>query len=586
MASKGRVILFIVLAMIILFLGAVGTAAVVVYALMSDDAPDVDQNSVLLCDLRGPVGELSESSIRDQIFGRRPVNLTETVRLLRNAADDARIDRIAVRLGGLDGIGWGAGAEIRDALFLCRESGKPVDASFDFGSDLAYFIATGASRIYLSPGGLLAVDGLYAEVQFLKNLFGKIDITFEAVTAGEYKSYPEAFLNERMSDQFRMQIDRLLDSRFDNYVEAIAIGRTMRPLEVIGAINGGPYMIPATAVEAGLVDSLLFWSDYELLHGIDEEGDTPSLTLEEYRDAGVLPAGGARNTIAVVLVVGDIMPGKSRDTFSSKVAGSESIVADIDRAAQDDDIDAIVLRVSSPGGSVMASDAIGRAVERAKEWKPVVVSMGDVAASGGYWISAGADEIVAGANTITGSIGVFALRPVWSELIDRVGVGVEEFSRGENAALFYSGKPWTVGHRRILEEGIQYTYDEFMEKVSTGRGMTVEAVHQIAGGQTWTGTAALENGLIDRLGGIVEAIDVAKEHSGISPAAPVALRFYPEEKSLIDQIRDGDINIRALARREARTMLHENGIALPGILPAQVEEGGPLWATLPFRMSE
>ncbi len=586
MASKGRTILFVSIVLLIVFLGTMGAGALALYFLMSDDSPEVEQGSVLLVDLRGTIGELSQASIRDEFFGRRPVNLTEAVHLLRHAANDARIDKLVLRLGGTAGIGWGSGSEIRDALLAFRESGKPVDAYIEVATDLSYYMGSASGRILLSPGGMLAVDGLYAEVQFLKNLFSKIDVSFEAVTAGEYKSYPEAYLNDRMSDQFRMQIDRLLDARFDEYVEAIALGRQLLPIEVIEAIDRGPYLVPQAAIEAGLVDTLLFWSDYERGQGIGEEGDVPAITLAEYRDAGVLPGPSAQNTVAVVFVVGDILPGKSRDGIGAQVAGSESIVGDIDRAAEDDEIDAIILRVSSPGGSVLASDAIWRAVERARERIPVVISMGDVAASGGYWISAGADEILADPNTITGSIGVFALRPVWNELLDRVGIGVEEFSRGENAAIFYSGKPWSEGHRRVLEAGIQHSYDEFLERVATGRGMAIDQVLEIAGGQTWSGRAALENGLVDRLGGIAEAVDVAKEHAGISLGTDVALRFYPEEKSLLDRVRDGDINIRALVREEARAMLDESGITLPGILPYTVEDGGSLWALLPFRMSE
>lgn len=586
MASKGRAILFVVLALIILFFGFIGTGFVVLYALFSEDHPDVDRHSVLLCDLRGAVGELAEQSIRDELFGRRPVNLTETVRLIRKAAGDDRIERIAVRAGGIDRIGWGAGAEIRDAFLYCREKGKPVDVYIEMASDLSYFIATGAGRIYLSPGGILAVDGLYAEVQLLKNLFGKVDVKWEAVTAGEYKSYPEAYVNDEMSDEFREQIDRLLDTRFDEYVEAIALGRTLDPDDVVAAVNGGPYMVPEAAVEAGLVDSLLFWIDYEKWRGIDDEGDVPSLDLAEYRDAGVLKGHGGGHEVAVVFVVGDIMPGESRDGITGTVAGSETVVEAIDNAATDDDMDAIVLRVSSPGGSVMAADHIWRAVERAKEWKPVIVSMGDLAASGGYWISAGADEIVADATTITGSIGVFALRPVWNGLTDRLGIGVEEFSRGENAALFYSGKPWTESHRRILEEGIGHSYDEFLDRVSTGRGMPVDKVRTIAGGRTWAGTDALENGLVDRIGGITEALEAAKEHAGIAPDEEVAIRFYPKEKSLLDKIRSGDLGLHALARRETTAMLEENGLRAPGILPGRADEGGYLWAILPFRIRE
>ncbi len=585
MTGNGRTILFVIIALIVVFAGMVGTGAFILFITLSNETPDVDSGSVLMCDLRSGLSEMPERSIRDHLFGRRPVNITETVRLLRYAADDSRVDRVVLRVGGLERIGWGGSAEIRDALQVFRDAGKPVDAFIETAGDLSYYIAAAAGHIYLAPGGVLAVDGLYAEVQFLKNLFAKVNISFEAVTAGKYKSYPEPFLNDTISDAYRMQIDHLLDGRFDTYVEAIALGRTMSPVDVVKAIDEGPYLVAPAAEEAGLVDSLLFWKDYELWRGIDEDGDAPLLTLEEYRDSGVLPGDDARHTIAVVYVVGEIMPGESREGLNSTVAGSESVVDEIDKAAEDDDVEAIVLRVSSPGGSVLASDAIWRAVERAKELKPVVVSMGDVAASGGYWISSGADEIVADATTVTGSIGVFALRPVWNELFEGAGVGVEEFTRGRNAAIFRSAKPWSDDHRRVLRRSIEKNYSDFLRRVSDGRGLTVEEVDEIAGGRIWLGTEALDNGLVDRIGGIVEAVGIAREHAGISPSDEVGLRIYPEEKSLLDQIRDGDFNLRAFAREEARAMLEESGISLPSTPPFSLADG-VLWATLPFRLKE
>ncbi len=544
--AKGRTCLITAIILIAVFFGMMALGGVILMAFFQGGSPSIEEDSILVCDFRGAIGERPSTDLQHLIWDERPVNLTETVRLLHAAADDDRISSVVVRLGAMTGFGWGTGAEIREGLAAIREARKPVEVHFEAGGDLSYYVASAATRIHLSPGGALFVDGIYGEVQFMKNLYGKVNISWEAVTAGEYKSYPETYISESMSAPFRKQIDRLLDDRFDSYLEAIAGGRGMSALSARNRIDEGPYLVPQDAIDAGLVDTLSFWSDFARSSGINEEGETPHLSIEEYRDGGGDPGRDASHEVGIVYVVGDIMPGGSRDGFGQTVAGSETLVEEIDRAAEDDDIEAIILRVSSPGGSVTASDAIWKALERAKEQKPVIASMGDVAASGGYWISAGADAIVCDPTTVTGSIGVFALRPSWDRLLDRVGIGVEEFTRGENAAMFQSAKPWTESHRALVEKGIVHSYDQFLERVSVGREMDVAEVKKIAGGRVWMGASAKRIGLVDELGGIMRAIEIAKEHAGIDADEMVALRYFPEEKSLWEQIRDGEFSIRSL----------------------------------------
>lgn len=579
MAGKRTIV--VVLFFLFLLLGLFAAGGVMLYAIFQGGSPSIESGSVFVCDLRRELTEVHHSSIQDAVFGNRPVNLTETVYLLRAAAEDDRIERVVVRAGGIASVGWGKAEEIRNAVLAIRAAGKPVEVHMDATLDLPYYISTAASKIVLAPAGMLLVDGMYAEVQFLKNLFGKADIEWEAVTAGKYKSYPETYIKDSMSEPYREQIDALLDARYETYLEAIAEGRGMTYAEASAVVSAGPYTIATEALEAGLVDELLFWSDYERLLDIHEDGETMSFGLEEYRDAGALDPGFASEGVAVVFITGDIMPGPSESGYS-RVAGSETITESILKAADDGKITAIVLRVSSPGGSVMASDEIWRAVESAKMKKPVVVSMGDVAASGGYWVSAGADAILADRSTVTGSIGVFALRPTWDGLYDRLGIHIEEFTRGENAGTFRSSDAWSESEREKIQRGIDHSYREFLTRVSLGRNIAVADVDKIAGGRVWSGGEAYDLGLVDRIGGVKEAVSLALELAELDPEEAVRLHFYPEERTFWEKLRDGDFLIRESFTNELKTMLAEYGIPAPAAWQMR-SAAREFWAVMPFR---
>jgi protease-4 len=584
--GRRRTVAVVIILIGILLTGLLGFAGIAYVALFHEPKPTIQDGSVLVLDLRREIEEVTERPLLLSLREGRRASLMESVRLLRAAADDARIARVLVRTGALDGIGWAAASELREALRSVRESGKPVEAYLDFATDLGYYVASAANRIAMPSTGVLLLDGLYGNVFFFKNLLAKADISFEDVHAGAYKSTPEIFTRDSMSEPFREQIEALVDNEFDVLLRAVADGRSLSLAEARSAIDSGPYLVPEAALEAGLVDTICSGEEFEATLGVAEEDSSLLVDMNAYRASEVLSTGTSHRTIGVVFAVGDILPGSDESgPMGRRIAASEAVAGAIEEAAEDDAIEAIVLRVSSPGGSATASDEILDAVVRARAKKPVVVSMGDVAASGGYWISSGANLVLADATTITGSIGVFALRPVLHRFYERIGLDWDEVQRGRNADIFATSEPWSPEQRSILERGIDHIYDLFIGKVAEGRGLTVEEVEGVAGGRVWSGSDAASVRLVDRLGGIVEGIDAAKELAGIPGDEKVRIRAFPKERSIFEKIREGDFGIRAAAMGEARSLLARYDIDLPDILPYGNGDG-VFWAYLPFVIRE
>ncbi|MBN1827242.1 MAG: signal peptide peptidase SppA [Candidatus Eisenbacteria bacterium] len=581
--SRRKTVLIVLVLAAVLFILAAGAVGALYVVFFRPSAPGISDESVLVIDLTEPIEERAEETLWAALHRSRPVNLVAASRLIRRAADDDRIGRAVLLVGPSPGFGWAAAAEIRGAVAFFRDSGKPVDAYIDAADDLGYSIAAEADRVFLSPSGLLLVDGLYGRVFFYKNLLGRADIRFDEIHAGSYKSAPESFTRESISGPAREQMDALLDDLFDEYLGAIAGARGSDAGWARRAVDDGPYLLPERAVEAGLADSVLALPDFERAAGIDEEGK--SLTLAEYGkgSADGFRFGGAE--FALIHVVGEILPGPDRrEPVGGPIAGAETIIGAIREAAENDRYDAILLRVSSPGGSVGASDAIREEVVRAREKKPVVVSMGDVAASGAYWIASGADGIVAQPATITGSIGVFLLRPVLERFYERFGVGREEFLRGEHADIFSTPRAWNEEEKERIGRGIDGMYSLFLERVAEGRGMSVARVDSLAGGRVWSGKASYNNGLVDRIGGFDVAVRFAAELTGIDPDARVRLHLLPAERSLIERIREGDWGIARAGEDATISILESYGLPSAEILPFG-PEGGPLRARIPYRIS-
>jgi protease-4 len=353
-----------------------------------------------------------------------------------------------------------------------------------------------------------------------------VQAQFEGV--GKYKNAPNQFTETGFTEAHREQMEALIDSVYQQYVAGIATSRGKTPEQVQAIVNAGPYE-GREALQAGLVDELLYEDEIE--ERLKAERVTPGHYVRTSKGFSL----DGKPKVALVYAVGEIIGGESQSgPLGSEMAGSDTVAGAIRDARKDDSIRAIILRVDSPGGSGTASDVIWREVVLARKSKPVVVSMGDLAASGGYYIAMGSDAIVAQPSTITGSIGVFGGKFSLRGLYDKIGVSKEILSRGDRAAMFSEYRPWTEDERTRIREMMVSFYEDFVGKVAEGRKKTYEDVDAVAQGRVWTGAEALRHGLVDRLGGIDVALAVAKEKAQIAASQEVSLVILPERKGFLD----------------------------------------------------
>ena len=439
-------------------------------------------------------------------------------------AADGGIPAVAVRIDGLS-LGSGRVEELRAAL-LRIGARKPVIAYLTGGGTREYWLASAATAVAVPPGSALEVTGLSTSNLYLRDALGKAGIGFEVVAVGAYKSAPEPLVREGPSPAAREATDALLDDVFGRFVADVAMARRLPPERVRALVDQGLFG-SAEAKEAGLVDAVL-WPDE--LEGFVQRAAGRALRLAgPYEPEPVRSARrwGTAPVIEVIRVEGTITSGRGTRGLGADVAGAESIVAQLRRAAADRDVKAIVLRVESPGGDGLASDLIWRAVVKARERKPVIASMGDYAASGGYLAAAGADVIVAEPTTLTGSIGVFVLKPELSGLLAKLGIARVSFARGELSELTALGKPWTEKERAAVRRQVDAFYALFVGRVAEGRKLPREMVEAVAGGRVWTGRQAAERGLVDRLGSLDDAVALAAERARLTRADVQVRRAEP-----------------------------------------------------------
>lgn len=455
------------------------------------------------------------------LFADRPSAL-EVLAALDGAADDPDVAGVLLKLRGLS-LGWARLAELRAALVRLKDAGKKVVVHLESGDDADLFLASAADRIYLVPSGQLMVDGLRAEMSYFARALDKLGVQAEAVAAGRYKSAPRAVTHDEPSPEELEVENALLDGVYGALVDALASGRGLSADDVKAIIDRGG-LTAAQALDAKLVDGLCY--DDELQDRLADLAGVkvvPHSTLLRRKVREV--RWDSPPHIAVIPVVGTIaMHGERGFSFGGGSAGADDFVEAVERAAGDDDVKAIVVRVDSPGGDALASDLMWRAVMKARDQKPVIASMGDVAASGGYYVAAAAHRIFAEDTTVTGSIGVFGLLFNVEDLADELGVRSFALERGANPgpSLLH---PLTDGQRRALEGSIEATYDRFLEAIITGRGEAMgldkAALRALAEGRVWTGAQALERKLVDEQGGVLAALAKAREQAGLAADEPV-----------------------------------------------------------------
>jgi protease-4 len=529
-------------------LGAVVLVAVIGIAVLVASfrrgEPSIRDNSVLTLRVSGSLPDYSPDDPFKKFFGGPDQSLTGLVTQFKKAKVDKRIKAILLEVN-MSGVGWGKAEEIRDAITDFRSSGKPVYAYIEFGLNKEYYIATACDKIIVPPPGELFINGLAADVMFFRGSLDKLGIYPDIYQIGKYKSAGDTFTQKQMTDAHREYINSLLDDLFNRYVNAIAQARKKTPDEVRALIDNAPYNA-IKAKEAGLIDEALYKDDVEKQFknqlGYKETDTFVPVRSADYKDVSPESLGlNKGERIAVIYASGDIGSGSSQNSPSGDQSiGSDTVAKALNDAAADKSLKAIVLRVDSPGGSGLASDIIWHAVEAANQKKPVVVSMSDVAASGGYYISASASKIIAQPSTITGSIGVVAGKPVMRGFYDWLGISNEYVLRGKTAGMFRETEKFSDEERVKFEEWIKTTYyQDFVPKVAKGRQKDPQYIDSIAQGRVWTGGQAKDRGLVDEFGGLDKAIEVAKQLAKIPADKGVERVILPYPTTFLQQLLSG-----------------------------------------------
>lgn len=535
----------IVLLGLLLFLG---------FAAASSQQPSVQPGSVLTMELSGSIPEQVSGDPFKQTFADEPAYDLRDVRLaLQKAAADDRIEAVWLKPHGIQA-SWATLQEVRTALTTFRESGKPLYASGGeyFMSEGDYFLASAADSIFADPEAFFEFNGFNLDVAFLAGTLEKLGIEPVIFRAGTFKSAVEPLQREDLSPENRQQLTDLVESQNTVFMNAVAERRGQSPDYWQSVAADSAFITAERARDAGLLDALLYEDQvreqFKGRLGLEADDDLETVKLKDYVKISPEDAGlevGTEGRIAVVYAVGSIMTGKSADGTLGSTTFGESMKT----AREDENVDAVVVRVNSPGGSAVASDAMLREIELTKQEKPVVISMGDLAASGGYWISTPADTIVADPLTITGSIGVFFTFFNAEEFFDdKLGITFDGVQTSPYADLFSGVEPLSDSEEALLQRTVTDTYERFLQRVAEGRDMTTEQVDAIGQGRIWMGQQALDRGLVDVLGGLDDAIAIAAEMAGLEPDT-YSVRTLPRPKTFFEELNE------ALGAQSARTLV-------------------------------
>lgn len=524
-------------------------------------------------------GELAEEGGEHRVFGllrRQTVDYLETVTLLRWARDDVRLAGVLIRCDDLQA-SWARLQGLRRALERLRAAGKTVWVHLQRAGVREYYLASAADRVSLTPAATLDVTGLSSEAVFLLDALDKLGVQADVVQMGRFKSAGETFTRRDMSGPHREMLESLVDDLFTQLVEGVAGGRRLDPGAVRDVLGRGPF-VAAEARDAGLVDDIAYADEIQQ-RLVDACGGAAAIERGPYaarrgREVRIEGLQRGRATLALLHVGGTIKPGESiPGPEGTRATGAATIAAALEQVRKRTDIGALVVRIASPGGSVLGSDLIWRELARTRDAKPVVISCGDVAASGGYYVALAGAPLLAEAGTITGSIGVLAGKASLRGLYDRLGVSKELVSRGRNAALYSDYVPLDEEGRARIHAQADAFYRDFVGKVAAARGLSETAVAAAAEGRVWTGRQALERGLVDELGGLEEAFAAAKRAVGLAADEPVMVERYPRPRRLWKV--SVDLNLP-----------HQGALAelLPGLASLRFLLRERVWAVLPFHL--
>ncbi len=566
-----------------------GFLFILALAASSDPTPSVRSNSVLVFDLSGSIPDRVTGDPIAQALGLEArYGMWDVTEGLRKAAADDRIDALWVRMRA-SAIAWPVASEIRQAIELFQESGKPVIASSeDFPvTENALYIASAADSVFAGPGTFVEFNGFYIQSEFYKGLLDKLEVEPQIVRAGDFKSAVEPFQRTSLSDENRAQLEAILDTQEKWFATAIGTSRGMEPERVLDIMTNFGLGTTEEAVEVGLIDDVQHHDEtIAVLRGLtarDDDDDLRTVRMGDYirvpaRQAG-LPSPGT-DEIAVIQMQGAIVSGSG----SAPGMLTPSSVRNALRSARESDrVKAVVLRINSPGGSAAASDAILDDIRETADAKPLYVSMGSVAASGGYWIAMAADTIVADPVTITGSIGVYSLfMDVGDFYSDKLGITHDVLRTHPQADMLSGMRPFTALERRRMQESVESTYRTFVGLVSQNRNMTPEQVDDIGGGRVWSGDDAVEVGLVDVLGGLGDTIEMAAGRVGLE-RDDYRVRMYPRPATFLERLNSSfSVQLSRLKRATPLTAIERDFLMRARQFESLTSDIGSVQARFPF----
>ncbi len=505
-------------------------------ASLSEEKVTVKDNTILHLKLQGEIVEMATDDPLAELMGSKPISLTTIKESIENAKNDSKIKGVLLEPGFLL-TGFSTLEEIRLALADFKTSGKPVIAYAENYGEGTYYLASVADQIYMHPYGELEFNGLSIEITFYKKLFDKLGIKPEVFRVGDFKSAVEPYMLDKMSPENRLQLKTLIDDVYGKIVEGVAESRGIDEVLVKEISDNMLIRNGKDAMAHMFIDSLYYYDQLETkirqLLDLSEKDKINLISAGKYKKS-IKPDQRSKNEIAVIVAEGVIMTGKA----SPGTVGSDTFVEEIKKARKNDRVKAIVLRVNSPGGSFQASDIMWRELQLAAAKKPVIASMGDVAASGGYFLAMACDTIVASPSTITGSIGIFSVLFDLSDFLDKkIGITFDQVQTGEVGEMITFTRPLTELEKKIWQKKTDEGYEVFTSKAASGRSMDIEDLKRVASGRVWTGAQAVERGLVDILGNFNDAVKVAATAANIED--DYRLRYYPKPKTLLENILAG-----------------------------------------------
>lgn len=563
-----------------LVLAAIIAVIIVVAAMrFGEKKVAVADASTLVLHLEGDLPEQSPVELPIEVLEeQQPLTMLDTWQVLRKAAADSRIKALVLEPRGLT-VGWAKLEELRDDVNTFKKSGKPVYAYLHGAGAHEYYVASAADRVYMSPEDELDLKGLRAELTYVKGTLDKLGVQMEFEHVGKYKDAPDMFTRTSPTPETLQVENEVLDQYYGNLVDTIAQGRKKQADQIRALIDQGPF-VGDEAVAGGLVDDLIY--DDQMYGKLRDQikVDTTRIGEQDYSKATVAGTDGSTK-IAFLVGQGDITRGGSHDDSGSNGITATAMVKQLRKIENDSSIKGVIFRIDSPGGDGVASDDILHAAKELSAKKPMVISMSDLAASGGYFIAMTGDPIVAYPNTLTGSIGVFFGKADLRGLYDKIGINKDILKRGQFADIDTDYRPLTDIERNKLRREIEVFYKNFVQRVATGRKRPYDQVEPLAQGRVWVGSLARQNGLVDDLGGLDRAVDLIKQKLKIQPSEKITLVMYPPRRTLFDLLFNRSDNSASLESKMA-AMLESKARPFTGSLPIRALVRGGILDLMPY----